>query len=81
MVDDPVLDEEWLAAPRRRSRLRLALAATLAAALCFLGGVLVQQQLGTASASSPPPAGCRAASPAVCPKASPGPAGAAAGPR
>ena len=42
-----LLDEEWLAAPRRRSRLRVLLAAALAAALCFLGGVEVQQRYGT----------------------------------
>ena len=51
VVDDPVLDEEWLAAPRRRSRLRLGLAVALGAAVCFLGGVLVQQQLGTTTSS------------------------------
>lgn len=52
MVDVPVLDDEWLAAPRRRSRLRLGLAVALGAALCFLGGVLVQQQLGTTTTST-----------------------------
>jgi len=44
--DEPVLDEEWLAAPRTRSRLRLVLAALLAASVCFLGGALVQKHLG-----------------------------------
>lgn len=52
VLDDPVLDEEWLAAPRRRSRFRLGLAVALGAALCFLGGVLVQQQLGTTTSSA-----------------------------
>ena len=42
--DEQMLDEEWLAAPRRRSRLRVLLAVALGAALCFLGGVEVQQR-------------------------------------
>ena len=52
--DGPVLDEEWLAAPRSRSRLRLVLAALLAASLCFLGGVLVQKHLGPSIAAAAP---------------------------
>lgn len=51
VIDDPMLDEEWLAAPARRSRLRLALVVALAAALCFLGGALVQKHFGTDSAA------------------------------
>jgi hypothetical protein len=43
---DPVLDEAWLAAPRHRSRLRVALAGLLAASVCFLGGALVQKHFG-----------------------------------
>jgi hypothetical protein len=50
--DEHVLDEEWLAAPRRRSRLRFLLAATLAAALCFLGGALVQKHFGTVESTT-----------------------------
>jgi len=51
--DDLSLDEEeWLAAPRRRSRLRLGLSALLAASLCFLGGALVQKHLGAEPAAS-----------------------------
>lgn len=45
-VTDEFLDDEWLSAPRRRSRLRPALALALAAALFFLGGVLVQKHFG-----------------------------------
>jgi hypothetical protein len=51
-IDDPMLDEEWLAAPAKRSRLRLMLTLVLAAALCFLGGALVQQRFGTDSAAA-----------------------------
>lgn len=43
---DPLLDEEWVAAPRKRSRLRTTLAVVLAAGLCFLGGALVQKHFG-----------------------------------
>ncbi|WP_183097552.1 hypothetical protein [Nocardioides pelophilus] len=46
-LDDPMLDDEWLAAPAARSRLRAVLVVLLAAAVCFLGGALVQKQLGT----------------------------------
>jgi hypothetical protein len=54
--DEPFLDEEWLAAPRQRSRLRLVLAALLAVSACFLGGVLVQKHFGaddSATAAGP----------------------------
>jgi hypothetical protein len=47
-----LLDEEWLAAPTRRSRLRGVLVVLLAAALVFLGGVEVQRHFGPASSSS-----------------------------
>ena len=50
--DLPLDEEEWLAAPRRRSRLRLGLSALLAASLCFLGGALVQKHLGAEPAAS-----------------------------
>ena len=55
--DETFLDEEWLAAPRRRSRLRVALAALLAASVCFLGGTLVQKHFGTSAAATPGPGG------------------------
>lgn len=57
--DDPMLDEEWLAAPAPRSRLRVVLVVTLAATVCFLGGALVQKHLGTedAAATAAGPAG------------------------
>ena len=45
-----LLDEEWLTAPTRRSRLRGVLVVLLAAALVFLGGVEVQRHFGAASA-------------------------------
>lgn len=51
VIDDPMLDDEWLAAPAKRSRVRAVLVVALAAAVCFLGGALVQKQFGTASAS------------------------------
>ena len=50
-IDDPMLDEEWLAAPAKRSRVRLTLTVVLAAAVCFLGGALVQKQFGTDTAA------------------------------
>jgi hypothetical protein len=50
--DEAVLDEEWLAAPRSRSRLRLALTAVLAASVCFLAGALVQKHLGSDASAS-----------------------------
>jgi hypothetical protein len=45
-IDDGLLDEAWLAAPARRSRVRMVLAALLAASVCFLGGALVQKHFG-----------------------------------
>ena len=51
VTDDPMLDDEWLAAPAKRSRLRGVLVVALAASVCFLGGTLVQKELGTASTS------------------------------
>ncbi|MFA6576901.1 MAG: hypothetical protein WCS84_15875 [Nocardioides sp.] len=52
VIDDPMLDDEWLAAPQKRSRLRTLLVLALAAAVCFLGGALVQKHYGTASTSA-----------------------------
>jgi hypothetical protein len=40
------IDEAWLAAPTKRSRLSLTLAVLLAAAVCFLGGSLTQRHFG-----------------------------------
>lgn len=48
---DPMLDDEWLAPPARRSRLRIALVVTLAAAVCFLAGALAQKHLGAETAA------------------------------
>ena len=48
---DDVLDEEWLASTQRRSRFRSVLVLTLAAAVVFLGGVLVQQEFGSADSA------------------------------
>ncbi|MGD9958341.1 hypothetical protein [Nocardioides sp.] len=58
-VNNSMLDEEWLATPVRRSRLRTVLVVILAGALCFLGGAVVQKQFGTGSetASATGPAG------------------------
>jgi len=52
-IDDPMLDDEWLAAPAQRSRVRAVLVIALAAAVCFLGGALVQKQFGTDAAADP----------------------------
>jgi hypothetical protein len=52
--DDSMLDEEWLAAPRKRSRVRLVISAALIAAVCFLGGALAQKHLGADDAASGP---------------------------
>lgn len=46
MTDDPMLEEEWLASPDRRPRARIVLSVALAAALCLLGGVLIQKHFG-----------------------------------
>ena len=58
VIHDPMLDEEWLAAPVKRSRLRTILVLLLAGAFCFLGGAVVQQ-LGSGSDAATPagPAG------------------------
>lgn len=52
-TDSPtdVLDEEWLAAPTRRSRLRIVLVVLLTASLVFLAGVEVQREYGAASST------------------------------
>jgi hypothetical protein len=55
--DDQVLDDEWLAAPRRRSRVRLVLAGVLAASVCFLGGALTQKHFGADQGSRASPVG------------------------
>ncbi len=55
-LDDQVLDEEWLAAPTKRSRGRLILIGLLAAAVCFLGGAFTQKHYGpstTAATAAP----------------------------
>lgn len=57
VIDDPMLDDEWLAAPAARSRLRAALVVLLAAAVCFLCGALVQKQLGAAASDTAAGAG------------------------
>jgi len=51
VIADSMLDDEWLAAPVERSRFRAVLVVALAAALCFLGGALVQKQFGTDSSA------------------------------
>jgi hypothetical protein len=56
-TDDSILDEEWLAAPRQRSRLRLALVILLSASVCFLGGVQVQKHFGTETSGEGPRGG------------------------
>lgn len=47
VIDDPMLDDEWLAAPVKRSRSRVVLVGALAAAVCFLGGALIQKHFGS----------------------------------
>lgn len=49
VIDDPMLDEEWLPAPVKRSRPRAVLVVILAAAVCFLGGAMLQKHFGTSS--------------------------------
>lgn len=51
--NDPLLDEEWLAAATRKPRLRIVLVACLVASLCFLGGALVQKQFGSGGGAVP----------------------------
>jgi hypothetical protein len=51
--DHDVLDAAWLAAPRRRSRLRVGLLALLAVLLVFLGGIEVQKRWGAGTTSRP----------------------------
>lgn len=55
-VDDTMLGEEWLAAPRKRSRLRLVMIAGLMASVCFLGGALAQKHLGRDEVAASGPA-------------------------
>jgi hypothetical protein len=47
-----MLDAEWLAAPRRRSRLSAVLLTLVVAGLVFLGGVEVQKAFGSSSTSA-----------------------------
>lgn len=56
-ADDTMLDEEWLAAPRKRSRSRLVMASALIASLCFLGGALTQKTFGVDDAAAAAPGG------------------------
>lgn len=62
-VDDTMLDEEWLAAPRKRSRLRLVMVAGLIASVCFLGGALAQKHLGADDAAASGAGGLPAGAP------------------
>lgn len=74
-LDDPtMLDEEWLAAPRKRSRLTAVIAATLVASVFFLGGSLTQKHLGAGDA-----AGGAVGLPAGIPEGFPGAGGFPAG--
>jgi hypothetical protein len=54
LTHETVLDDAWLSAPAKRSRLRGALVVLLAAALVFLGGVEVQKRYGAAPAAAAP---------------------------
>lgn len=54
--DDGLLDEEWLAAPQGRSRLRTILVLLLGASLLFLAGAQVQRHFGPTPSSSSGPA-------------------------
>ena len=56
-TDDALLDEEWLAAPQKRSRARTTLIAVLAAAVCFLGGALAHKHYGAETTATAGPAG------------------------
>ncbi len=51
------LGADWLAAPARRSRSRIALVAALAVLLVFFGGVEVQKRWGSADTGAGPSAG------------------------
>lgn len=55
--DDAMLDDEWLAAPRKRSRVTAVIAATLTASVFFLGGSLTQKHLGGDDAAATGPGG------------------------
>lgn len=50
--EEDAFDEEWVSTTRRRSRWRLVLVVSLALALTFLGGVLVQKQFGAESTTA-----------------------------
>ena len=52
MQSESVLDDAWLAEPRKRPRLRMALVVLLAAALVFFAGVQVQKTYGAADTGS-----------------------------
>lgn len=56
-VEEDFLDEEWLATSQRRSRLRSVLIITLAAAVVFFGGVMVQKEFGASGDSASTAAG------------------------
>ena len=56
-LHDSVLDEDWLATPPQRSRLRVVLAGLLASSLLFLGGVLTQKYVGADAESTTAAAG------------------------
>ncbi len=72
VVDDTgMLDEEWLAAPTKRSRSRMTMVALLVAAMCFLGGSLTQKYFG-ADDSSTAAAGGPGGFPAGVPQGFPG---------
>lgn len=83
--DDSLPDEEWLAAPQRRSRLRTILVLLLGASLLFLAGTQVQRHFGPSSASSgtaaafTPPTGGGAAPSGFPGGAAPGGAGTGSG--
>lgn len=51
-LDDAMLDQEWLAAPTKRSRIRTILISVLAASVCFLGGAQVQKHFGADDSNS-----------------------------
>jgi hypothetical protein len=51
-ADDPMLDDEWLAAPRTRPRARVLLLVVLGAACCFLAGAQIQKHFGAADGAT-----------------------------